>query len=276
MTVSPAPPRPGALATWTSCVSLDLRHASCALRFPSFFVKANSVGAVASYLKDSAPGAVLPALSEQDPLTVAEALSGPAYWTAGEHATTPEVTSVALNPTVSARLYQPFTSAPRLGVTVTAGAVLSILTQTLAALSPPSLEAAHVTFVPGVSVEYVVVPQPLMFRMTDSGSETDHPRVTLPRYQPVAGGDGEYTGVITGGVGSPGVPLALGARSSVTATALTLTRRSNLGFPPTQAPCCQAAACPEATPSLGTCQSVARPAAYQRKVSATPFSSWIS
>jgi hypothetical protein len=71
-----------------------------------------------------------------------------------------------------------------------------------------------VTLSPGVSVVNVLAPHPIVSRIIDSGSTTDQLRVTLLLYQPLAGRAGEYSGVTTGGVGSPGTLPAPGARSS--------------------------------------------------------------
>jgi hypothetical protein len=86
-----------------------------------------TAGAVASYFTAKEPWRLLPARSPQEPATAAATLSGPEYVCGEEQDSTPEVASLPRKLTVSGRLYQPFASAPRLGVAVTPGAVASYL-----------------------------------------------------------------------------------------------------------------------------------------------------
>jgi hypothetical protein len=70
---------------------------------------------------------VLPARSRQEPTTEAETASGPSYACGAEHASTPEVASLAEKETVRGLLYQPLAFGARLGVATTSGAVASYL-----------------------------------------------------------------------------------------------------------------------------------------------------
>ena len=173
-------------------------------------------GAVASYLSPSEAAPTFPALSEQVPPSEAPAVSGPAYVFGATHESTPDVESLAPKETDSAWLYHPFASGTRAGVAVTEGGVLSSLNVLLTTVSPPSLVAEHVSFVPRVSAVRVTASQPLVERITDSGSTTDQLTVTLVVYQPFAPSVPKTWGVTTGGVGSPrtvGPPAAPGVSS---------------------------------------------------------------
>jgi hypothetical protein len=117
----------------------------------------------------------------------------------------PEVPSAPENETESAWLYQPFESAGRDGAAVTVGAVLSTLIVLPTVVVPPSLDAEHVKVAPVVSDVIVVASQPLVDRITDSGSTTVQLSVTLVVYQPFVPSVPKMTGVTCGGVGSPGV-----------------------------------------------------------------------
>jgi hypothetical protein len=144
-------------------------------------------------------------LSVQVPETLALPSSGPEYVFGAAQEATPEVASAPEKPTVSEWLYQPFESARRPGVAVTEGAVLSRLNVLLTVVVPPSLVALHVSVVAVVSEASVVVSQPLVERMTDSGSSTFQPTVTFVTYQPLLPSVPVIIGVTTGGLGSPGV-----------------------------------------------------------------------
>src|SRR5205823_1726506 len=173
-------------------------------------------GAVASYLSPSEAAPTFPALSEQVPPSEAPAVSGPAYVFGATHESTPDVESLAPKETDSAWLYHPFASGTRAGVAVTEGGVLSSLNVLLTTVSPPSLVAEHVSFVPRVSAVRVTASQPLVEMITDSGSTTDQLTVTLVVYQPFAPSVPKTWGVTTGGVGSPrtvGPPAAPGVSS---------------------------------------------------------------
>jgi hypothetical protein len=165
----------------------------------------NPVGAVASYLSPNEAVPTLPALSVHLPLTDALAESGLEYVFVAEQASVPEVPSVPENETESAWSYQPFESAARDGAAVTVGAVVSTLIVLLTVVVPPSLDAEHVNVAPVVSEVIVVASQPLVDRITDSGSTTVQFSVALVVYQPFVPSVPKRTGVTTGGVGSPGV-----------------------------------------------------------------------
>ena len=137
--------------------------------------------------------------------TDALAESGLEYVFAAEQESTPEVPSVPENETESAWLYQPFESAGRAGAAVTVGAVMSALIVLLTVVEPPSLDAEQVNVAPLVSDVIVVASQPLVDRITDSGSTTVQLSVTLVVYQPFVPRVPKRTGVTCGGVGSPGV-----------------------------------------------------------------------
>jgi len=122
-----------------------------------------------------------------------------------EQESIPEVPSVPENETESAWLYQPFESAGRDGAAVTVGTVMSALIVLLTDVVPPSLDAVHVNVVPVVSDVIVVASQPLVDRITDSGSTTVQLSVTFVVYQPFVPSVPKRTGVTCGGVGSPGV-----------------------------------------------------------------------
>jgi hypothetical protein len=109
------------------------------------------------------------------------------------------------NETESAWLYQPFESAGRDGAAVTVGTVMSALIVLLTDVVPPSLDAVHVNVAPVVSDVIVVASQPLVDRITDSGSTTVQLSVTFVVYQPFVPSVPKRTGVTWGGVGSPGV-----------------------------------------------------------------------
>src|SRR5436190_1288780 len=163
------------------------------------------VGAVASYWSPNEAVPTLPALSVHVPLTDALAEFGLEYAFVAEQESVPEVPSVPENETESAWLYQPFESAGRDGAAVTVGAVVSALIVLLTVVVPPSLDAEHVNVAPVVSEVIVVASQPLVDRITDSGSMTVQFRVTLVVYQPFVPSVPKMTGVTCGGVGSPGV-----------------------------------------------------------------------
>ena len=88
---------------------------------------------------------------------------------------------------------------------MTVGAVVSTLIVLLTVVVPPSLDAVQVNVVPVVSDAIVVASQPLVDRITDSGSTTVQLSVTLVVNQPFVPGVPKRTGVTWGGVGSPGV-----------------------------------------------------------------------
>jgi hypothetical protein len=163
------------------------------------------VGAVASYWSPSEAVPTLPALSVQVPLTDALAESGLEYVFVAEQESIPEVPSVPENETESAWLYQPFESAGRDGAAVTVGTVMSALIVLLTEVVPPSLDAVQVNVAPVVSDVIVVASQPLVDRITDSGSTTVQLSVTFVVYQPFVPSVPKRTGVTWGGVGSPGV-----------------------------------------------------------------------
>jgi hypothetical protein len=139
----------------------------------------------------------------QLPVTDALAESGLEYVFVAEQEATPEAPSVPENETESAWLYQPFESAGRDGAAVTVGAVVSTLIVLLTVVVPPSLDAEHVNVAPVVSDVIVVASQPLVDRITDSGSTTVQFSVTLVVYQPFVPSVPKMTGVTCGGVGSP-------------------------------------------------------------------------
>jgi hypothetical protein len=175
------------------------------------------VGAVASYWSPNEAVPTLPALSVQLPATDALAESGLEYGFVAEQESMPEVPSAPENETESAWLYQPFESAGRDGAAVTVGAVLSALIVLVTVDVPPSLVAEHVKVAPVVSDAIVVASQPLVDRITDSGSTTVQFRVTLVVYQPFVPSVPKMTGVTCGGVGSSAVfgsPTAPGVGSS--------------------------------------------------------------
>ena len=163
------------------------------------------VGAVASYWSPNDAVPTLPALSVQVPPTDALAESGLEYVFAAEQELIPEVPSVPENETDSAWLYQPFESAGRDGAAVTVGAVVSTLIVLLTVVVPPSLVAEHVNVAPVASEVIVVASQPLVDRITDSGSTTVQFSVALVVYQLFVPSVPKMTGVTCGGVGSPGV-----------------------------------------------------------------------
>jgi hypothetical protein len=108
-------------------------------------------------------------------------------------------------------LYHPFASAARDGVAEVLGDVLSTLKVFEIVVVPPSLDAEHVRSVPAVSVVNVVALQPVVERMTDSGSVTVQLTVTLVVYQPLLPSVPNICGVMTGGVSSPGTSGTPGA-----------------------------------------------------------------
>ena len=144
---------------------------------------ATPVGAVESYFSPSDPAPTLPALSVQVPPTDALAESGLEYVFAAAQESTPEVPSVAENETKTAWLYQPFESGDLDGIAVTDGAVVSTLIVLLTVVVPPSLDAEHVNVAPVVSDVIVVASQPVVDKITDSGSTTVQFSVTLVVYQ---------------------------------------------------------------------------------------------
>jgi hypothetical protein len=75
----------------------------------------------------------------------------------------------------------------------------------LTVVVPPSLDAEQVNVAPVVSDVIVVASQPLVDRITDSGSTTVQFSVALVVYQPFVPSVPKITGVTCGGVGSPGV-----------------------------------------------------------------------
>src|SRR5919108_2765020 len=263
--VSPWRFRPGARSTSTTCVSVDFRHATSARRLPSFAVTANSVGGVASYLNSWEAPPTLRALSVHEPVSDARGLSGPAYCEAAEHEAIPDVGSVPENETVSARLYQPFASGARSTTAETDGGLLSILIVTVCPPVPPSLTAVQANCVPAVSAVSVLESQPVVERMVDSGSTMLQFSVTVARHHPLAGFAGEYTGVTTGGVGSPRTPPAPCGSTNMAASAPAKTvrrkilrrtlRRSNPGLTRTCLPPVAWWCFCDATPGAGKCQS---------------------
>jgi hypothetical protein len=160
---------------------------------------------VASYWSPNDAVPTLPALSIHVPPTDALAESGLEYVLLAEQKSIPEVPSVPENETESVWLYQPFESAGRAGAAVTVGAVLSTLIVLPTVVVPPSLDAEQVKVAPVVSAVIVVASQPLVDRITDSGSTTVQLSVTLVVYQPFVPSVPKMTGVTCGGVGSPGV-----------------------------------------------------------------------
>ena len=88
---------------------------------------------------------------------------------------------------------------------MTVGAVLSALIVLLTVVVPPSLDAEHVNVTPVVSDVIVVASQPLVDRITDSGSTTVQLRVTFVVYQPFVPSVPKMTGLTCGGVGSSAV-----------------------------------------------------------------------
>jgi hypothetical protein len=166
---------------------------------------ATAVGAAASYWRPNEAVPTLPALSVQLPATDALAESGLEYDFVAEQEAIPEVPSAPENETESAWLYQPFESAGRDGAAVTVGAVLSTLIVLVTVVVPPSLDAEQVKVWAVVSELIVAASQPLVERITDSGSTTVQFSVAFVVYQLFAPSVPKMTGVTCGGVGSPGV-----------------------------------------------------------------------
>src|ERR671932_2390341 len=83
------------------------------------------VGAVASNLSGKEAAAEFPAWSVQVPLGAALPESGPLYDRGAVHEARPESESDPAQLTVTAWLYQPFTSGPRAALAATVGAVSS-------------------------------------------------------------------------------------------------------------------------------------------------------
>jgi hypothetical protein len=142
---------------------------------------------------DSVP--TLPALSVQVPVRDAFAESGLEYVFVEEQESVPEVASLAENDTETAWSYQPFASANRDGVAVADGRVMSTLIVLLTVVVPPSLVAEQVNVLPVVSEMIVVASQPLVDKITDSGSTTVQLSVTLVVYQPFVPSVPKSTGV---------------------------------------------------------------------------------
>src|SRR5215210_1509789 len=130
--------------------------------------------------------------------------------------------SVAANETLSGLLYQPLTSAARDGEAFEAGGVLSTLNVLAIVVMPPSLSAVQLSCVPAVFDVSVVALQPVVERITDSGSEIVQLTVTLVTYHPALPSVPVITGVTTGGVSSPGTSGRPGARGATRSTATTL------------------------------------------------------
>src|SRR5215211_5106543 len=130
--------------------------------------------------------------------------------------------SVAANETLSGLLYQPLTSAVRDGKALEAGGVLSTLNVLPMLVVPPSLSAVQLSCVPAVFDVRVVALQPVVERITDSGSDTDQLIVTFDVYHPALPSVPVMTSVTTGGVGSPGTSGRPGARGATKSTATTL------------------------------------------------------
>ena len=116
----------------------------------------------------------------------------------------PDVASVQVKETPTFPLFQPLLFAAVVRDPPIEGAVASRLTVTEFDAVPPALVAEHVTVCPLVSVETVVVPQPVDEEMEDCASVTVHVTVTLLVYQPLLPSVPLTFGVITGGVESGG------------------------------------------------------------------------
>jgi hypothetical protein len=127
--------------------------------------------------------------------------------------------SVAAKETLSGLLYQPLASAVRDGEASAAGGVLSTLNVLPTLVVPPSLSAVQLSGVPAVFDVSVVALQPVVERITDSGSDTDQLTVTFDVYQPALPSVPVMTGVTTGGVGSPGTSGRPGARGATRSSA---------------------------------------------------------
>ena len=123
----------------------------------------------------------------------------------------PDVASAPGNLTVSGWRCQPFAFGSGTGSGTSVGAVLSSLIVLVTFVSPPSLTALQLSVVPNVSALTVLVSQPSVSRMVDSGSVTIQLAVTFVTYQPFVPSVPTVTGVTTGGVGSPGTSGALAA-----------------------------------------------------------------
>jgi hypothetical protein len=101
-------------------------------------------------------------------------------------ASTPEpLPSLQVYDTVTSVLFQPLVFGPGVALALTIGAVASRLIVTDCELVPPALVAVQVRVVPAVSVLIVVVLQPLVEVIADSGSVTVQLTVTLLTYQPL-------------------------------------------------------------------------------------------
>ena len=144
----------------------------------------------------------LPARSLQRPAIFPSADSGPVYRRT-EQCAIPDVASAPLSSNVTGRLNQPFLSARRLGTArVTEGALRSTLTVTRDVTTSASLFLArHLSVVPLVSPR-VVVSQPFVFLIPDSGSLTAQVTVGEVRYQPLLERSPVMRGTITGAVRS--------------------------------------------------------------------------
>jgi hypothetical protein len=161
-------------------------------------------------LKLATPGAVNPAPFVHDPPTDALFESGPEYTEGAEQEEMPEIGSLPLNATLTGCVYQPFVVGGPTRSPVTAGGVVSILTDTLfVAVSPSAFVAEHVTTVPAVSAPSVTGSHPAVEATADSASATVQLTDTALVYQPLAPEVPATVGAIVGGVTS--------APSSVTA-----------------------------------------------------------
>lgn len=98
-------------------------------------------GGVASYFSVAELIPTLPAASLHDPLTAALAELGPEYVTGVSHTNPSLMASLPLTVNVTTWLYQPFASAPRDGVRVTAGAVASYSNRTTPTALLPAASA---------------------------------------------------------------------------------------------------------------------------------------
>ena len=118
---------------------------------------------------------------------------------------TPDVGSVVVQLKPTFVLFQPAPFGDGEIVGVTMGAVRSILTTTETDLLKPALFVAeHVSVTPLVSADNVVLPQPELLLIPDSGSVTLQLTVTgTVVFQPKPFGAGFTVGTMTGGVVSP-------------------------------------------------------------------------
>jgi hypothetical protein len=137
--------------------------------------------------------------------------------------TTPEKGSLPLNATLTGCVNQPLFVGCPTGPPLTAGGVVSILSETLfVAVSPASLVAEHVTVVPAVSAASVIASQPDDEVIGLSASATVHDTETALVYQPLAPEVPAIDGVIVGGVVSAPSSTAACGDAATTRTASTL------------------------------------------------------